>query len=220
MRVIIAGCGRTGAHLASLLDAEGADVVIIDKDESAFRRLREHFKGEALVGVVFDKQTLMEAGIEHADAFVAVTSGDNSNVVSARIAHERFRVPTVVARIYDPARAEIYERYGLTTIAAAHWTVDAIHRHLSPADHRIDNAIGPGAGDVVILSHDLPADIAPREVATFDRDGAWHVTAVTRTGRTTLPTRRELVQGRDRIHLAVQREALTEAEAFLKEGIR
>lgn len=217
LQVIIAGCGRVGAQLARELDADGHRVVIIDKDERAFRRLPRSYGGRTLVGIVFDRDTLLEAGVEDADAFVAVTSGDNSNIVSARIARERFSVSTVVARIYDPDRAVIYERHGITTIATARWTADAVLAHLQPAATRVDASIGPGEGDVLLLTHDLPADLPPTEVDELAREGEWGVVAVTRTGQTTVALPLELVQGGERVHMVVQRSALEDAEAFLQE---
>lgn len=219
MRVIIAGCGRVGAGLATTLDAKGHAVTIIDRDQRAFRRLGPDFGGSALGGFVFDRTTLIKAGVEHADAFVAVTNGDNSNIVSARTARDHFGVDTVVARIYDPRRAEIYERHGVTTIASARWTIDAMLGHLLGDSGRVEAAIGPGEGDVVIVSRDLPTEGGPWEVESFRRQGRWQVAAITRTGQTTVPVPRQLVQGGERVHLVVQRSVLDDAEAFL-DGFR
>ena len=215
MRVIIAGCGRVGSSLATTLDANGNQVAIIDRDPVAFERLAQGFTGRSLVGIVFDRDTLIRAGVEHADAFVAVTSGDNSNIVSARTAKERFGVRHVIARIYDPDRATIYERHGITTIASARWTADAILAHLQPDSVRRETTIGPGEGDVVVLSHDLHEDAGPIEVEQLSLQGRWLLAAVTRTGQTTVPVPRQLVQGGERVHLAVQRTDLADAEAFL-----
>lgn len=215
MHVIIAGCGRVGSGLAESLTADGHDVAVIDRDALSFRRLPAGFTGMTLQGLVFDRSTLLRAGIEQADAFVAVTSGDNSNVVSARTAKEQFGVGTVVARIYDPERAEIYERHGITTIATARWTADAILTHLMADDARIETTVGPGEGDVVIVSHDLPTAGGPWEVEVFARQGRWLLAAITRTGQTTIPVPRQLIQAGERVHLAVQRTSLEDAEAFL-----
>lgn len=217
MRVIVAGCGRVGATVASELDAGGHDVVVVDRDRQAFRRLADGFAGATVEGVVFDRRVLLDAGVEDATAFVAVTSGDNSNVVAARVARERFGVPRVVARIYDPARASIYERHGITTIASARWTSDAILAHLQPAEHTVDHTIGPGEGDVVMISHELPEGLPPIDPARLNRQGAWLLCAVTRTGVTTVAVPRELVQGGETVHLAVQRSHLEAAAAFLDE---
>jgi trk system potassium uptake protein TrkA len=215
VRAIIAGCGRVGAALAVALDADGHDVAVIDQLQRAFDRIPEGFGGQTVLGVVFDRATLLRAGIEAADAFVAVTNGDNSNIVAARTAREHFGVTTVVARIYDPARASIYERHGVTTIATARWTTDAILAHLQPGTSRVGAAIGPGEGDVVVVDLDLPEAAGAVEVEALSRQGRWLLAAVTRTGQTTVPVPRQLVQGGERIHLAVQRSALAEAEAFV-----
>lgn len=215
MQVIVAGCGRVGSALAEALDTEGHPVAVVDQDAQAFRRLPPGFAGTTVQGIVFDRTTLLRAGVEAADAFVAVTSGDNSNIVSARTARQHFGVRTVVARIYDPDRARIYERHGITTIATARWTTDAILAQLEPASDRVVTTIGPGEGDVVIRSHDLPEDAGPWEVESFSRQGRWILAAVTRQGQTTVPVPRQLLQAGERIHLAVQRTALPEVEAFL-----
>jgi trk system potassium uptake protein TrkA len=215
-RVIIAGCGRVGAALAHLLDAEGHEVAIIDREPRAFQRLSAGFGGESLTGIVFDLATMVRAGAESAAAFVAVTNGDNSNIVAARTARDHFGIATVVARIYDPERATIYERHGVTTIATARWTTDAILGHLQSTTSRIGPGIGPGAGDVVVLDHDLPAGAGPWSIEQFSRQGRWVPAAITRTGQTTVPVPRQLVQGGERVHLAVQRTAVDEAEAYLR----
>lgn len=215
MHVILVGCGRVGSDLGTSLDADGHSVTVVDREPKAFRRLGDGFGGTTLRGLAFDKGTLLRAGIERCDAFVAVTSGDNSNIVAARIAREKFNVDTVVARIYDADRARIYERHGITTIASARWTCDAIRTHLAPSQVRLDATVGPGEGDVVVLSHDLPASGGPWDVESFARQGRWLPMAITRVGQTTVPVPRQLVQEGERLHLAVQRTALEEARAFL-----
>ena len=132
MHVVIMGCGRVGSALSLRLIELGHSVAIIDKDESAFVALGENFPGQKILGVGFDRDTLIEAGIEKAQAFAAVSSGDNSNIVSARVARENFNVPLVVARIYDPRRAKVYERLGIPTVASVAWTTDQVLRRLLP----------------------------------------------------------------------------------------
>src|SRR5665647_295064 len=113
MKIIIAGCGRVGATIATKLSLEGHEISIIDKNTEAFESLGKNFKGQTIKGMAFDGDALKKAGIERADAFLSVTSGDNSNVVSATIAKDVYRVPKIVARIYDPRRAEIYRKFGI-----------------------------------------------------------------------------------------------------------
>ncbi|MBV1851515.1 potassium channel family protein [Catellatospora tritici] len=132
MHVVIMGCGRVGSTLAHSLEARGHSVSIIDQDADAFRRLSPDFAGTTVTGVGFDREVLVQAGVERADAFAAVSSGDNSNIISARLARETFGVQRVVARIYDQRRAEVYERLGIPTVATVRWTADRIVRHLVP----------------------------------------------------------------------------------------
>jgi trk system potassium uptake protein TrkA len=132
VHVVIMGCGRVGSTLAHRLEAKGHRVSVIDQDPDAFRRLSADFSGVTVTGVGFDRDVLVQAGIESADAFAAVSSGDNSNIISARLARETFGVQRVVARIYDQRRAEVYERLGIPTVATVRWTADRIVRHLVP----------------------------------------------------------------------------------------
>ncbi|HLV58810.1 MAG TPA: TrkA family potassium uptake protein, partial [Natronosporangium sp.] len=130
MHIVIMGCGRVGSTLAERLEEQGHSVAIIDQNAEAFRRLSPRFGGQTVTGTGYDREVLAEAGIDHADGFAAVSSGDNSNIISARLARETYQVPRVVARIYDPKRAEVYERLGVPTVATVRWTADRIMRHL------------------------------------------------------------------------------------------
>lgn len=132
MHIVIMGCGRVGSTLAHILEDRGYSIAIIDRDPDAFRRLGSSFKGERVTGIGFDRGVLIQAGIERADAFAAVSSGDNSNVISARVVRETFGVQRVAARIYDPRRAEVYERLGIPTVATVRWTADQMLRKLLP----------------------------------------------------------------------------------------
>lgn len=211
MHVIIGGCGRVGALLAARLDHEGHEVVVIDRDRRAFGRLPAGFGGRTLEGIVFDRAVMEGADVARSDAFVAMTSGDNSNVVAARTASERFGVETVVARIYDPVRAAIYERLGITTIASAQWTVEETLRALGGTDEVLAASLGPGAGDVVVLSLAVPAEVKSARVDDLLVPGERTVAAVTRQGRTAVPGRGALVEGGDLLHLAVARERVEDA---------
>src|SRR5215470_10957672 len=135
LRVVVMGCGRVGSSLADGLSRLGHDVAVIDRDSTAFNRLSPEFAGERVLGQGFDRDVLLRAGIEEADAFAAVSSGDNSNIISARLARETFGVKRVVARIYDQKRAEVYERLGIPTVATVRWTADRMVRHLVPEGH-------------------------------------------------------------------------------------
>ena len=126
------GCGRVGSTLARNLAKSGHSVAIIDRDEASFQRLPPSFEGRRVVGVGFDRATLVEAGIEQAYAFAAVSSGDNSNILAARVARENYQVEHVVARIYDPGRAQVYERLGIPTVATVRWTADQVMQRILP----------------------------------------------------------------------------------------
>jgi trk system potassium uptake protein TrkA len=129
------GCGRVGSTLAANVERRGHTVAVIDQNADAFRRLGPEFGGQTIAGVGFDRDVLIEAGIERAEAFAAVSNGDNSNIISARLARETFGVARVAARIYDSKRAEVYERLGIPTVATVRWTADRILRHLVPEGH-------------------------------------------------------------------------------------
>jgi trk system potassium uptake protein TrkA len=130
---VIMGCGRTGSTLAHMVEDRGHSVAVIDQNSDSFRRLGSHFEGRRVVGPGFDRETLTEAGISEAYAFAAVSSGDNSNILAARVARETFGVSNVVARIYDPGRAEVYQRLGIPTVATVRWTADQVYRRLLPS---------------------------------------------------------------------------------------
>jgi trk system potassium uptake protein TrkA len=216
VHVIIAGCGRVGSQLATALDHGGHDVVIIDKNPHAFIRLDQDFSGKALRGVVFDREKLEEAGIRRAHAFVGVTSGDNSNIVSCRTARDRFAVERVVSRIYDPDRAVIFERFGITTIASSRWTSEAVLRVLLPSDERVEGGIGPGEGDVALITLTLPDGIRHLDATKLGTPGEAVLAAVTRGGATTVPVRGEVVQAGDQVHLAVNRDRLDLVRSRIK----
>ena len=214
MHVVIGGCGRVGSQLAKSLSSDGHSVVVIDKDPRAFRRLGEDFTGRCMQGIVFDRQLLEDAGIRKAQAFVAVTSGDNSNVVSARTAKDRFGVERVVARIYDPERANIYERLGLTTIASARWTAEAVLQHLLPEGDRVEGSVSPTAsGDVVTLTLTVPAHVHQVPAARLENPGTTVLVAISRGGSTNLPVPGAVLEGGDRVHLAVNRTAVDDVRA-------
>jgi len=132
VHIVIMGCGRVGSTLAHIVEDRGYSVAIIDQDPEAFRKLGSSFKGSRVTGMGFDRDVLIQAGIEEADAFAAVSSGDNSNIISARVARESFGIDRVAARIYDPRRAEVYQRLGIPTVATVRWTADQMLRRLLP----------------------------------------------------------------------------------------
>jgi trk system potassium uptake protein len=215
VHVVIGGCGRAGSLLAGQLFAAGHDVDIIDKDPRAFRRLEPSFGGRTHQGIVFDRRTLEDAGVKRAQAFVAVTSGDNSNIVSARAAREAYGVEHVVARIYDPVRARIFDRLGITTVATAQWTAEEVGRVLLPEEERIAASIGPGHGDVVVVTLPVPSGVRRIPSARLHVPGAAVLAAVTREGRTQVPVPGGLLEAGDRVHLAVQRDQVDRVRAVV-----
>src|SRR3712207_3529548 len=144
VHVVVVGCGRVGSGLAAALEKGSHTVAVIDRQVKAFRRLPEDFSGDRIVGVGFDRDRLRDAGIERADAVAAVTNGDNSNIVVARVARETFGIERVVARIYDARRAAIYERLGIPTIATVQWTTERVLRRILP-DQRAVEWVDPSA---------------------------------------------------------------------------
>jgi trk system potassium uptake protein len=208
VHVVIMGCGRVGSELAARLEGRGHTVAVIDKREIAFRMLRFDFKGQKIHGYGFDEDVLRQAGIERAGAFAAVSNGDNSNIVAARLAREKFEVPTVVARIYDPRRAEIYQRLGIPTVATVKWTTDQVMRFLIP-DEIASDWKDPSEGiSLVVLV--LPGSWAGWTGEQLESSGHRRVVAVNRIGRARIPTANMILQEGDQLYLAVDEEGLDE----------
>ena len=207
------GCGRVGASLARALERVGHEVAIIDQDESAFRRLDGTFEGRRVVGVGFDRDTLRQAGIEDAYAFAAVSRGDNSNILAARVAREKFGIENVVARIYDPGRAEIYQRLGIPTVATVKWTSDQVLRRLLPQGH-VPEFSDP-SGRVVIAEMPVNAKWVGRRVFDLEQLVGGRVAFVTRLGEGLIPTAETVHQDGDLVHFALDRARLAEAERIL-----
>lgn len=213
MRVIIGGCGRVGALLANQFSASGHDVVVIDKDARTYRRLGKGFTGETLKGMVFDRETLEKAQIAVADAFVAVTSGDNSNVVSATIAREVYRVPKVVARIFDPRRAEIYRRLGIQTVSSVAWASNEIQSLVMHA-HMVRD-VSLGGGEVQLVRVSIPPRLAGRVVADLSSPGEILPVAMVRAGSSFMPTSHEVFREGDVVEVAVITSAMNRLEGMI-----
>ena len=203
MHVVIAGCGRVGSELAGNLEKLGHSIAVIDKTRKAFERLNADFGGTRIVGLGFDRDVLDRAGIGEAQAFAAVTSGDNSNIVAARVAREHYRIPQVVARIYDPRRAQIYQRLGIHTVATVRWTTDQILRQVIPnevpVEYTVDN------GEVVITAVAAPPEVVGKSGVSLDADGLRRVVAVSRFGVPRVPDKKLTIQEGDILHVAVLR---------------
>jgi trk system potassium uptake protein TrkA len=212
VHVIVVGCGRVGSGLAISLSAEGHSVAIIDKSERAFRRLKD-WNGQRLVGSGFDRDDLETAGALHADALAAVTSGDNTNILTVRIARETYKIPNVVARIYDPRRAEIYQRLGIPTVATVTWTIDQVRRRLLPGQDVREWS--DASGRLTLVDRTLPDSWAGRRLSELEQPGRLIVIAVTRAGEPRLDARELVGQEGDVLHLAVLDDALRELDDAL-----
>jgi trk system potassium uptake protein TrkA len=218
VHVVIMGCGRVGSELAARLEGRGHTVAVIDKREIAFRMLRFDFKGQKILGYGFDEDVLGQAGIEEAGAFAAVSSGDNSNIVAARLAREKFEVATVVARIYDPRRAEIYQRLGIPTVATVKWTTDQVMRLLIP-DEIASDWKDPTEG-ISLVTLVLPRSWAGWTVDRLESTGHRRVVAVNRIGQARIPSPNMILQEGDQVHLAVNEEGLDELRPMILAGHR
>jgi trk system potassium uptake protein len=204
VHVVIMGCGRVGSTLARSLEDRNHTVSVIDNNPDSFRRLGPAFAGTKVLGIGFDQTVLEEAGIDKADAFAAVSSGDNSNIIAARVARETFGIQNVVARIYDPGRAEVYQRLGIPTVATVKWTADQVLRRLLPAGAEPDFRDPSGTIRVDSLPV-APAWIGQRTVLFQEQSGS-RIAWIDRLGEGMLPTRDSVMQEGDVLHLVMREE--------------
>ncbi|MFC0431528.1 TrkA family potassium uptake protein [Kutzneria buriramensis] len=211
MHVVVMGCGRVGASLAKALERLGNQVAVIDKNGQAFRRLGSDFHGQQVVGNGFDRQVLVAAGIERAGALAAVSSGDNSNIIAARVARETFGVQHVVARIYDPKRAAVYERLGIPTVATVPWATDRFLRMLVPEGQAA--AWRDPSGSVAVLPLPVHEGWVGRKVAELQETVGARVAFIMRFGTGVLPEPSTVVQADDEIYVAALSGTITEVTA-------
>ena len=204
VHVIVVGCGRVGSGLAVSLSAEGHTVAVVDRSARAFRRLKD-WDGPRIVGSGFDRDDLEKAGALRADALAAVTSGDNTNILTVRIARENYKIPNVVARIYDPRRAEIYQRLGIPTVATVTWTIDQVRRRLLP-EVDVGDWSDP-TGRLTLTDRSLPEAWAGRLLSDLEVPGRLSLVAITRSGVPRLDARDLVGQEGDILHLAVLDDA-------------
>lgn len=216
VHVIVVGCGRVGSGLATRLSANGHSVAILDKNLRAFRRLPAGWPGTTVVGSGFDRDALDQAGADRAGALAAVTSGDNSNILTARIARETYEIAHVVARIYDPRRAQIYLRLGIPTVATVSWTIDQVRRRLVPGDPVVEWS--DTTGSLALVERDLPEWWAGRRLAGLSVPGRASLVSVTRGGAARLDVSELVGQDGDVLHFAVTTSALDELAARLEAG--
>jgi trk system potassium uptake protein TrkA len=215
MRIIIVGCGRLGSGLAQALGLQNHTVTVVDNDPLAFERLGPSFRGQTVLGVGFDRDVLLKAGIERADCLAAATASDDANIVAARMASQVFHVPKVVARLYDPRKAEIYKRLGLMTVSPIVWGINHIADLVCYSPLQTVVSLG---SDVDVIQADAPPLLVGRTVRDLTVLGEIHVVAITRGGQTFLPTQSTAFQDGDLLHLAVLCTAAERLKELLASG--
>jgi trk system potassium uptake protein TrkA len=213
VHVVVVGCGRVGSGLARNLEGSGHSVAVIDRKPKAFERLGDGFGGKTVVGVGFDRDRLRAAGIEEATALAAVTNGDNSNILVARVARETFQIERVVARIYDPRRAKIYERLGIPTIATVEWATERVLQRILPERATAD-WVDPSAS-VMLVERPVPTAWAGKKVQDLDLLGHARIAAITRLGAGTVAGPDTVLQDGDVIHVAVNGDSLDQFDQRL-----
>jgi trk system potassium uptake protein len=214
VHIVILGCGRVGSLIAHILEDQGHSVAIIDQDPEAFRKLRPGFKGTKVTGIGFDRDVLAEAGIERAEAFAAVSSGDNSNVIAARVARESFAVQRVVARIYDPRRAEVYQRLGIPTVATVAWTADQMLRKLIP-----EGAVSlwrDPTGAVVLAEVAYSDSWLGHKVCDLESAAQTRIAFISRLGEAIIPSPSQVLQEGDVVHVIAGESSLSRIAAVFE----
>jgi trk system potassium uptake protein TrkA len=217
MHVVIVGCGRVGSALARELVDANHTVAIIDRREEAFGRLDNSFTGQKIVGIGFDRDVLATAGIQHCDAVAAVTSGDNSNILIARVARENFGIERVVARIYDPQRAAVYQRLGIATVATVSWTTERVLRRVLPPEAAIE-WVDPSA-NVSLVERQIEASNAGRKYTDIEDTAKVRIVAVARLGAAMLTTPGLVAQEGDLMYLAVTSSEVDSLNARLNTSV-
>ncbi|MCL4370926.1 MAG: TrkA family potassium uptake protein [Chloroflexi bacterium] len=213
MRVVIVGCGRVGADLATDLSVHEHEVAVIDNNPNAFLRLGKAFRGKTIEGIGFDRDILIQAGIERADGFASVTSGDNTNIVAAMIARNVFRVPKIVARIADPQRAEIYRRLGIPTISPTIWGANEIREMLVTPD--LGSSFTFGSGEVELIQFRVPPRLAGYTAGQMISPSRFNVVSIVRGGRAFIPTAGTQLAEADLVYVAVEAGSLTKLEEII-----
>jgi trk system potassium uptake protein TrkA len=216
VHVVILGCGRVGSTLARSLEARGHTVSVIDTDPDSFRRLGPAFDGEKVTGQGFDQEVLERAGISRADAFAAVSSGDNSNIIAARVARETFNVQQVVARIYDPGRAEVYERLGIPTVATVTWTSDQVLRRLLPSDAEPD--FRDPSGTIQVDQVSAPTPWIGHRAIDLQARAECRIAWIDRLGEGILPGSDTVIQDGDLLHVVMRAENAERAHRIFGTG--
>jgi trk system potassium uptake protein len=216
MHIVIMGCGRVGSAIALELETAGISVSIIDQSREAFRRLGGSFKGQTVTGIGFDRDIMIEAGIEKADAFAALSNGDNSNILAARVARETFGVQNVVARIYDPARAEIYQRLGIPTVATVTWATEQVLRRLLPGGSR--GEWRDPSGKVQLMEVSVHESWYGQSITELELRSKARVAFLTRLGDAFIPDSHTVLQEGDLVHVIAHDEDIDDVTSALSSG--
>lgn len=216
MYIIIMGCGRVGAQLTKVLTLEGHDITVIDKNPEAFERLPKNFRGRKITGVGFDEEVLEKSGINRADAFIAVTNGDNTNIVAALVAKNRFRVPKVIARIYDPVRERLYQHLGVQCISSTAWAANKIKDLIL---HReIVRHMSFGSGEVNLVESEIGPHLAGHAVRDLYVPGEIMVVAIVRHGHPFIPGLGTTFEIGDGIQVVVSNASIPKLKRMLQLG--
>ena len=217
MHVVIMGCGRVGSTLAHILEGQGHTIAVIDRSAEAFRRLGPEFTGRQVTGLGFDRQTLLDAGIDTAGAFAAVSSGDNSNIISARVARETFGVQHVVARIYDSKRAEVYERMGIPSVATVPWTVNRLLRELLSV--KVSELWREPTGKVLLMRVTVTEGWVGQKLTRLEAATGARAAWLVRFGEALLPTPSTVLQDGDHLVVAVTDEIAPRVHEVVEQGL-
>ncbi len=216
LHVIVVGCGRVGSELASRLSAQGHETTIVDRDRRAFRRLPPNWKGKSVLGYGFDRDTLEEAGITYAKALAAVTSGDNTNILTARIARETYFIKDVVARIYDPRRAVIYQKLGISTVATVTWTTEQAVRRLFPGKSYAEWT--DPSGEVSLMEVLIPPSLCGKKLSQIEQPGLLKPVSLRRSTKVSIVGPDTVGQDGDVLYLAIASSYIEKFESILAEG--
>lgn len=207
------GCGRVGASMSQQLDSMGHSVAVIDHSPDSFRRLGPDFSGRKVRGIGFDRDALEQAGIEEAYAFAAVSNGDNSNIIAARVVRETFGVEHVVARIYDPQRADVFERLGIPTVATVRQTTEQMMRRLLPGS--TNREFLDDTGTIALIEPDISSAWVGQSIAAIEKQLQVRVAFASRQGKAFLPESGALLQENDRLHLTVNKDRISAVQRAL-----
>jgi len=216
VHVVVMGCGRVGSAIARRLEEIGHSVAVIDQNAEAFRRLGPEFTGRQVTGLGFDRQTLLDAGIDAAGAFAAVSSGDNSNIISARVARETFGVQQVVARIYDSKRAEVYERMGIPSVATVPWTVNRLMRELLSV--KVTEIWREPTGKVLLMRVTVTESWVGRPLAELEKATGARAAWVVRFGEAQLPRAGTVLQSGDHLVVAATDDIATTVHEVVEQA--